>query len=103
MCPKEIWERSLKTYNPEDETRECEIFSDVLDSLGDLEDINKPFDFNDILSKCKQDFEPDFPDIEDFSATIKEIVLICLEDGYMPKQFSDITYLTSFALTGTDQ
>lgn len=83
MCPVEVWKPSLKTYHGD----ECRLYSEFCDVIDRLESAIKPFGNQDIISGCRIGFETDFNDIEDFEATINELICINCTEGYMPKNY----------------
>ncbi len=87
MCPKDIWKPSMKTYAGD----ECKLYDDFMNVIRELEQDLKPFNNQDILEKCKADFEKEYSDIADFEATVNEMITINLELGVMPKNYRLLT------------
>jgi len=81
MCPIEFWE-PLKTFKSD---RSCDIFSDVSDVIWELEE-RIQYNFSDVLEKCLK-FTDMYPDIEDFTATIKEICEIQKDCGVITDKY----------------
>lgn len=81
LCPDSTWKPVLKTYRPENETKECKLFSDVLDVIWELERASDNFTLEDICFKSKREYESEHPGALDFVATVKEIVAIYSEEG----------------------
>lgn len=72
QCPVEIWKPDLKTYKGD----ECKLYAAFYVVIDDLEDAKKPFTNDDIMAKCRTNFEGKYTDIEDFEATINEMINI---------------------------
>lgn len=84
QCPKEVWKGgSFKTYQGD----ECKLYYDFTNVISELEDTGKPFGNQDILDKCRTDFEKEYTDIQDFEATVNEMILINFEEGYMSSNY----------------
>lgn len=86
MCPKEVWKRSLRTYDGD----ECKLYSDFVDVIWVFEEALKPFNNQEIFDKCRVEFEHEYNDIQDFEASITEMIQINVEEGYMPKNYRPI-------------
>ena len=88
MCPKEAWKGgSFKTYQGD----ECKLYDDFSAVISELEDTGKPFGNQDILESCRNDFEREYIDIQDFETTITEMIMINVEEGYMPDNYRPIS------------
>lgn len=80
QCPKNIWKPSMNTYKGD----ECRLYDDFINVIWELEKNIKPFNNQDIISKCRTDFESNYSDISDFEASINEMISINIELGVMP-------------------
>ena len=85
MCPKEAWKHSMKSYAGD----ECKLYDDFSAVVSELEDTGKTFSNRDILSKCRE-FEKEYTDIQDFEATVTEMIMINVEEGYMPDNYKPL-------------
>lgn len=83
MCPKEEWKRTLRTFTPEDETLECQLFGEVFSAILDLEFKKQAFTLRDIVKQIKTYPNSSYPE-HVFNFTIAEIIEIYQEEGYMP-------------------
>ena len=83
MCPKEIWKPVMKNYNGD----ECKLYSDFTDVISELEGAKKSFGNQEIIEKCRKDFEEEYTDISDFKTSVNEMIQINVSEGYMPKNY----------------
>ena len=89
MCPVEVWKPFFKTYSGDG----CKLYDDFTNVISGLEDARKPFSNQDILNKCRADFEADYTDIKDFEATVNEMIQINVSEGYMPGNYRSLTII----------
>lgn len=89
QCPKDIWKPSMKTYQGD----ECKLLDDFLTVIWELEESKEPFNNQDIINKCRSDFEANFNDIEDFEATISELIETHFTEGYMPRNYRHLSVI----------
>ena len=87
MCPVKVWKHSMKNY----EGDECKLYDDFSAVISELEDTGKPFGNQDILESCRNDFEHEYTDIQDFEAIVNEMILINVSEGYMPDNYRSIS------------
>ena len=75
-CPKELWSRTLTTYNGD----ECRLYDSFL-SL--VQDGMTP---EELAKVAYAELPKEFPDITDISATVAELVQIVVDCGVVTRQ-----------------
>ncbi|SHH87178.1 hypothetical protein [Desulfosporosinus lacus] len=71
MCPKDIWTRSLTTYNGD----ECQLYESFLSLLEDW------MTAKDLSKVAIEELPKEYSDIYDIVATVKEMVDIVVDCG----------------------
>lgn len=79
-CPKELWTKSLKTY----EGDECKLYESFL-SLAEFK-----LSAKELIEIAKKELPKEFPDITDLDATIKELMDIILACGILDNPYPEI-------------
>ncbi len=87
MCPVKVWKHSMKSYDGD----ECKLYDDFTNVIWELEEAVKPFNNQDILDKCRSDFEKEYTDIVDFEACVNEMIEINIDLGVMPENYRVIS------------
>lgn len=89
MCPVEVWKPFFKTYSGDG----CKLYDDFTNVISEFEYAGKPFNNQDILNKCRADFEMEYTDISDFETTIYEMIDIHYSERYMPSNYRPFTVI----------
>jgi len=78
-CPKEIWAKSLTTYQGD----ECQLFESFL-SLAEFK-----LSAAELTEIATRELSKEFPDIADIDATVKELMGIILECGVLDNPYPE--------------
>lgn len=81
-CPIDKW-TPMDTYKSD---RCCELYSDFFNIIWDLEAIEKPYRYIDVLKECLK-FKDEYPDVPDFQESVNEMVDIGVDTGIMTKLY----------------
>ena len=84
-CPKEIWTKSLTTYDGD----ECKLFESFL-SLAEFK-----LSAAELIEIATMELPKEFPDITDIDATVKELMDIILECGVLDNPYPENSESTS--------
>ena len=71
VCPKELWKKSMTTYQGD----ECALYESFLSLIEDW------MTAEDLMKIAIEELPKEFTDIEDLNATVKELVEIVVECG----------------------